>query len=232
MQRFEAIFLHGWGFGSDFWQPLLQRLGWESVSVPDFGFLRTFSGRQGQDLQKTIKNLQQKGMPVLAVGHSLGFSWLVDQALLPVGSVFVGFNAFGRFVSGEGFTEGVPERVLHRMQRSIKMDPLSVVNNFRKRCGAFPVPCNNMPHVQTLCWGLTMLKNINIYAHLVSLGSRVVIMGGTQDNLVSPEMLKASVPHTVRLVWQEGGHLLPQTHVEASAMLLQSLRQAMEQGSI
>ena len=89
-----------------------------------------------------------------------------------------------------------------------------------------------MPHVQTLCWGLTMLKNINIYAHLVSLGSRVVIMGGTQDNLVSPEMLKASVPHTVRLVWQEGGHLLPQTHVEASAMLLQSLRQAMEQGSI
>ena len=229
MQSVETVFLHGWGFDAHFWDPLLQYLGWDSVYVPDFGFFEEHNGYSvyGQTIEKTLKKLQQKGNPILAVGHSLGFLWLIGRAVLPVGSQCVGFNAFGRFASGGEFTQGVPIRVLERMKRHVMSDPISVVNHFRKRCGASPIPLTSTPDVETLCWGLDVLREFNVYTELVSLGQRVTIVGGMQDVLVSPEMLKASIPSTVRVLWEEGGHLLPQTHIQPCATLLQTIRYAM-----
>ena len=222
-----SVFLHGWGFGADFWQPVLDALNWTNTCAPDLGFV----GATGNTAEPTLDRLRQAGRPVFAVGHSLGFLWLAGQAALPAGSMLVGVNAFGRFAAAPDFEQGVPVRVLQRMRRGLAADAGTVVDDFRKRCGATTLPVGVTPHTQALQHGLDLLITGDVRQSLRERAGHVHLLGGRQDGLVPPDMTEASVPQGVPLVWQEGGHLLPQTHPAECAAYLETIRQSMEQHS-
>ncbi|MFT9014241.1 MAG: alpha/beta hydrolase [Acetobacter sp.] len=219
MQGLRAVFLHGWGFGPDIWTPVISRLGWDGVQTPDLGFL----GTTGASVDEVFERIGQEGRPVLAVGHSLGFLWLASQQGWPAGSIMVGVNAFGCFAARPDFAQGVSARILARMIKGLETDAAGVVNTFRARCGAPAVPEGCCVNVAPLRAGLDMLMQADVRTPLAGMAGRICILGGTEDAVVPPAMLAASVPGGVTTRWVEGGHMLPWTNPEACARLLRDV---------
>lgn len=210
------VFVHGWGCGPDIWEPVLEALDQPSACVLDLGYF----GASQSDTQQRLDAVLRGPQPVLAVGHSLGFLWLLSRGGWPKGTRFLGINAFGRFAAEEGFSQGVPLRMLTRMQTGLQRDAVQVVNNFRARCGVGPVTPNALC-VPALQDGLTELMTLDArpaLARLAAVPGAVKVLAGELDPIVSPDMTQASFPPGVPVEWEsEGGHMLPLTHLHVCA---------------
>ena len=108
------LLVHGWGLGPGLWHAVRRALPDWPCHALDLGFFGRPSGPVPVD------------RPWLAVGHSMGFLWLLhhlEQApwrAACVGLVSVaGFSRFGR---GEQFPHGVAPRVLARMRQRLAHD--------------------------------------------------------------------------------------------------------------
>ena len=220
-----VVLVHGWGFGPAFWTPVRERLGWSDVAVADLGF---FGGGQGLD-PISLAAFCQAGGPVLAVGHSLGFLWLASQVRLPEGSFLAGINAFGCFAARPDFSTGVAPRVLGRMIQGLYKAPLTVVNDFRARCGAVPLAGEIALDVPALTGGLKLLHEGDARATLAGMGERVAVLAGQEDPIVPQAMVVASLPATLDPLWVKGGHLLPQTDPATCATFVKRCRQTMRE---
>ena len=220
-----VLLVHGWGFGPAFWAPTRERLGWADVSVVDLGF---FGG--GQGLAPTaVASFCHGGGPVLAVGHSLGFLWLASQVPLPAGSVLAGINAFGCFAARPDFSAGVAPRVLGRMAQGLDKAPLTVVNDFRGRCGAASLPDDTQLDVPALTDGLALLREGDARARLAGMGARAAVLASEDDPIVPQTMSNASLPASLGLSWATGGHLLPQTDPDTCAAFVSRCRRTMRE---
>lgn len=210
------VFVHGWGCGPDIWEPVREALDQPSACVLDLGYF----GASQSDTQQRLDAVLRGPQPVLAVGHSLGFLWLLSRGGWPKGTRFLGINAFGRFAAEEGFSQGVPLRMLTRMQTGLQRDAVQVVNNFRARCGVGPVTPNALC-VPALQDGLTELMTLDArpaLARLAAVPGAVKVLAGELDPIVSPDMTQASFPPGVPVEWEsEGGHMLPLTHLHVCA---------------
>lgn len=224
----QLVFVHGWGCGPDIWEPVLKALNQPSAYVLDLGYF----GASQSDTQQRLDALLHGPQPVVAVGHSLGFLWLLSRGDWPKGSRFLGINAFGRFATEEDFSQGVPPRVLGRMQTGLQRDAAQVVNNFRARCGVGPVTSSDALCVPALQNGLTELMTLDVrpaLARLAAVSGTVNVLAGELDPIVSPDMTQASFPPGVAVEWEaEAGHMLPLTHSHVCAeaircMMLQNL---------
>ncbi|MFT8890555.1 MAG: alpha/beta fold hydrolase [Acetobacter papayae] len=221
-----VVLVHGWGFGPAFWAPMRERLGWSDVTVADLGF---FGGGQGVD-PTSLAAFCQAGGPVLAVGHSLGFLWLASQVSLPEGSFLAGVNAFGCFAARPDFSAGVAPRVLGRMIQGLDKAPLTVVNDFRARCGAAPLAEEMALDVPALAGGLALLREGDARTSLAGMQGRVAVLAGQEDPIVPQAMTVASLPPTLDPLWaKKGGHLLPQTDPDTCAAFVERCRQTMRE---
>ncbi|WP_215753622.1 alpha/beta fold hydrolase [Acetobacter sp. P5B1] len=216
------VFVHGWGCGPDIWEPVLEALDQPSACVLDLGYF----GASQSDTQQRLDAVLRGSLPVLAVGHSLGFLWLLSRGGWPKGTRFLGINAFGRFAAEDGFSQGVPQRMLTRMQTGLQRDAVQVVNNFRARCGVGPVTPNALC-VPALQDGLTELMTLDArpaLARLAEVPGTVKVLAGEHDPIVSPEMTQASFPRGVPVEWEsEGGHMLPLTHPHVCAEVVRCM---------
>lgn len=70
----------------------------------------------------------------IALGHSYGFSWLMQQPV-PWQAV-VSINGFTRFCRHPGHLEGTPVRLLDAMRERLVCEPRATVQEFYRRCGA------------------------------------------------------------------------------------------------
>lgn len=69
----------------------------------------------------------------IAVGHSYGFAWLMQQ---PVSwRAAVSINGFTRFCRRPGHPEGTPVRLLDAMRERLAQEPRATVQEFYRRCG-------------------------------------------------------------------------------------------------
>lgn len=219
------LMVHGWGFGSGFWRPLRHRLGrWEGVAV-DLGFF-------GQPNWPALPP-----GPMVAVGHSLGFLWLLK--LLAAGSDaprrekglaqrcvgLVSINGFARFAGGSDFPAGVPPRLLQRMRQRLPQAPEEVLETFRRQSGwAGATPCDAAGlRLEGLAAGLGWLAEWDGRPQLASLNKPVLALASVDDAIVPPALSEtsfAALPRA-RLHWQEqGGHLLPLTRPEVCASVM------------
>ncbi|KFL88588.1 Biotin synthesis protein BioH [Acetobacter malorum] len=223
----QLVFVHGWGCGPDIWEPVLKVLDQPSACVLDLGYF----GASQSETQKRLEAVLHGSRSVLAVGHSLGFLWLLSQGGWPKDTRFLGINAFGRFAAEEDFSQGVPPRMLARMQTGLQRDAVQVVNNFRARCGVGPVTADALC-VPALQDGLTELMTLDarpVLARLAEEPGTVKVLAGELDPIVSPDMTQASFPPGVAVEWEaEAGHMLPLTHSHVCAeaircMMLQNL---------
>ncbi|GAN68864.1 alpha/beta fold hydrolase [Acetobacter orleanensis] len=230
MTTLPVVFAHGWACGPDVWGPVLAALDLPSPCVLDLGYF----GASQQEAHKQVEVLRKAEQPVLVVGHSLGFLWLLSQGDWPEGSAFLGLNAFGCFAGSENFPQGVPPRVLARMRSGLTRDAAQVVTQFRTQCGLGPVTADVVcePALQE---GLTDLMTLDarpVLAHLREKGSTVKVLAGEQDPIVSPNMTQASFPSGVPIDWQaEGGHMLPLTHPHICAGVVRSMVSHMVENS-
>lgn len=227
MARLLPVFVHGWGFGPEFWQAVLAQLNWPDAVTLDLGFLAPATS--GAEKTVTLENILQHRQPILGIGHSLGFMWLMMQhrhGIWPTGSQFSGINTFACFASREDFPQGVAPRIVHRMKRGLGREPAAVVNDFRQRCGALPVQAERC-QPEELAQGLDILLTEDVRADLPS--GPLDILAGRQDEIALPDMTEASFPAPAHIRWVEnGGHVLPLTHPVECARFLEMLRNTME----
>jgi pimeloyl-[acyl-carrier protein] methyl ester esterase len=184
------LLVHGWGFDAGFWGPVREILGVDAAVVWDLGF---FGAPSRPPLPE--------GRKVVAVGHSFGLLWLLHHR--PVAwRALVAVNGFACFTCREGFPEGVAPRVLSRMISRFAEEPVQVVADFRARCGC-DVPLPAMRDDTSLLSGLQALVRWDERPAQVDLA-----LCGRNDALIPMAMSKASMPEE-RIVWHDGGHLLP-----------------------
>jgi pimeloyl-[acyl-carrier protein] methyl ester esterase len=222
------IFAHGWGLDPSFWDALLAspRLAGEEVVRIDLGF-RLAPGAapvRGQvveaaALQELLGSRWESGRPLVGVGHSLGFAWLLQSG--HAFDALVSVNGFPRFLRDEGFP-GVHPRLLARMRDKLPADPEGVTEEFLLRCG-LEGPQQGAVEDNRLAEGLAWLAGWDARDALAAHRGPLLALAGWEDPIVPPAMSEASFPaHALRWV-EGGGHLLPLTHVERCAKALATL---------
>ena len=223
----QPVFVHGWGFGPDFWSPVQAALGWTDALMLDLGFVEQAHPASFARALQQLQAVQVPGRAVLGVGHSLGFLWLAQHMDFACASKVVGINALAAFAARETFACGIPARVLQRMLKGLSDTPEKVLTDFRNRCGAPPTGC--APGVPNLRLGLDLLLTGDVRSRLAQRAEYCHVLAARQDPLVSTAMTEESFAGLADIQWVEGGHLLPQTHVQACAAFLRAVRETMEQ---
>lgn len=141
---------HGWGLDATSMQPLADALlnAFAANSVRcelfDLGF--------GGNAQRPRLDPDRAW---IAVGHSYGFAWLLQQAAnfqddtaaagvagnrasVAQWQAAVSINGFTRFCRQSGQPQGTPVRLLDAMLARLDSDPVATVQDFRQRCGIVP----------------------------------------------------------------------------------------------
>jgi len=184
------LLIHGWGFDGGFWAPLREVLECDAMAW-DLGFF-------GHPEQPPLP----ADRPVMAVGHSFGMLWLLHHR--PAAwRALVSINGFACFTRRETFPMGVAAAPLRRMISQCAEAPQRVVADFRIRCGGAPPPPTGLDQ-ESLMDGLQSLHGWDERPAPAQLA-----LCGRNDPIVSTAMSRACFAED-RIVWHEGGHLLPQ----------------------
>lgn len=188
-------FLHGWGFGKDFWSPLRTLLPEWLHAVDDRGY---FCAQH---------DLEISG-PAIAVAHSFGTMRLLAQP--PAGLAgLVAINGFTRFCADET-APGVPPRIVAQMRKAMAADPARVVQGFRAGCGIEDGFSSIDP--APLSADLDTMQSASLAAPAVP----VLSLEGARDHLLDRLTRDAQFPgaQIERAEQADGGHMLPLTHPE------------------
>ncbi len=196
------VFVHGWGFDAGFWTPLRGRLSHFETSALDLGFY----GKP-----KTYKN---QSHPIIAIGHSLGFLWLLREKPFPWDAL-IGINGFPRFTQAPDFPEGIPIHLLNKMRDEFATSPHAALDNFSRLCGDKGTwKADGAPDLEMFAKGLEWLERWDERAAFTIETAPVLLLAGTRDAVVPPAMSKAmaALNPAATLKWKDGGnHLLALT---------------------
>ncbi|RBM05430.1 alpha/beta fold hydrolase [Novacetimonas cocois] len=195
------VFMHGWAFGPEIWTPIQRQLTGRACINLDFGY---FSNERHVELPDG---------PFIAIGHSLGALWLLDQAPEQCRGMVL-LNGFARFAAAADFPEGVAPRILTRMMRALKSAPHATVEDFRRRAGT-DLPLPGTPQPERLAAGLQQLQDLDARQAICPPRFPLCCLAGTLDPIAPPGLTQGSLAQGTSIDWVEGGHLLPLTHVPA-----------------
>ncbi len=191
------VFVPGWGLGTSFWQPVQNLLGgliWKPI----------FSQSIAMHSLITTEN------KFIAVGHSLGFAWLLHY-FPGCWKGLVSVNGFTKFTRTTEFPEGVAPRVLQKMIARFSQEPSQVYAEFFRRCGNDNASLFPSGEIGELLGGLHALQEWDERETLHGQNIPVLALAGLHDPIVTPELTKKCFPN-IQIQWQAGGHLLPHTH--------------------
>ncbi len=188
MTRPTLLLLHGWGFDASFWDALTDLL-------PEFTTARWDRGYFGVP--------QRAAVPpdMLAVGHSLGAMILAHE--LPAQVPLIAINGFDRFAGDDA----VAPRLVERMRTRFDQAPATVLNDFRRRCGADAIA--RPLDTDVLGDDLALLARADP-PRLPP--RRTLVLQGGKDPILPRELREHAFVGSVRVACNDGGHLLPLTH--------------------
>lgn len=193
MIRPTLLLLHGWGFDASVWDDLVSLL-------PDFPVMRWDRGYFGTPLRSAPP------ADMLAVGHSLGAMILARE--LPAGIPLVAINGFDRF-TGE---DAVAPRLVERMRVRFDQAPATVLNDFRRRCGA--ETAMQPLDLATLADDLALLGRTDLSPVPPR---RILALQGGEDPILPPELRAHAFAGAAHVSCDDGGHLLPRSHPQFCA---------------
>lgn len=191
------LLVHGWGFDATFWKPL-------RAALPDMETVAWDLGFTGCPARPALP----EGRPVVAVGHSFGFLWLLMEQPVTWRHL-VAINGFPRFAQGDDWPAGVPIRVIERMIARFAGAPEAVHADFMTRAGlsatdlAATAGSLDRPRLDEGLKGLRHWDGRGRMAGPVSLA-----LAGRSDVIAPPALSEAGFARSP-LAWHEGGHLLP-----------------------
>jgi pimeloyl-[acyl-carrier protein] methyl ester esterase len=193
------VFVHGWGFDAQFWQPVAERL-------PEFARVFVEFGFHGAPPH------HPKVPGAIVVGHSMGFAWALANLPRPWAGA-IAINAFPRFTRSPDFVAGVAPRMVERMMGKFADEPKAVTTDFLTRCGV-EAPYVDDIRPQPLGEALSWLAVCDERQALKTIGCPVLALAGTRDAIV-PESMTRDAFAAHPLVLAEGAdHLLPRSHPE------------------
>ncbi len=182
------VFVHGWGFDASFWDGVRDALSDIPSTTIDLGFI----GSQASHPTPPIPT-----GPCMAVGHSLGFLWLLQNR--PVDwKGLISINGFARFPS---------PGPLARMIEMFDQTPEAATHGFLHSCGLEKMP--QILNKARLREGLDWLAEWDATAILASQSVPVLALSGSKDPIISGDVFSglSNVQHQS----YDGGHLLPRT---------------------
>lgn len=198
----------GWGFGDAFWKPVCERLKEFETHTLDLGFLTANTSVNPPIRTDTL---------TIAIGHSLGFQWLLGQANF-AWNAYVSVNGFTRFSHALDFRSGTPVRVVDAMIDKFSKKPSQVVADFHARCGhKWPPETFNETRLKD---GLTWLRDWDLRETFQALDRPGLVLAGATDPIVTPGMTNDCfhAKKGLQMYWHEtGGHLLPQSDPDWTA---------------
>ena len=190
----QFVLVHGWGFDTRIWAPMMERLPGASVTAVDLGFTG-----------ETSKTAPDWPDDTILVGHSLGAMWLMKK----VGGRCRGFVSIQGF---DRFCPHVPQRRVAALKRGLTQDPVRTMQAFWRSCGIAEPHENPALNVPRLSQGLDWLMHWDAREAKKALRCPMLILAAEDDQIVAPAMTKAIWGDAFVLWSQEGGHILPLRH--------------------
>ncbi|MBF0455371.1 MAG: alpha/beta hydrolase [Magnetococcales bacterium] len=218
MSQPTLLLVHGWGLGGGVWRKLLKRLDNPPHLALDFGFY----GKP--------KLAIPTDRPLIAVGHSLGFLWILRQLSqnAPWGEQVAGLisvNGFCRFAQGEDFSQGVHPHLLRRMKSGLRRDPIRVLADFRALGGLssdnfLSDAAKQRLDPNALAQGLEWLGAWDGRQVIRHWKKPILVLANRDDEIVTPQITEASFAplfgnQTDQIHWLTGGgHLGLLSHMD------------------
>lgn len=207
----QLLFVHGWGFDAGFWAPVIAHL-------PDADCVLAERGYFGAPVWPRVDG------PCLAITHSFGAMALLAEPPAQCRGL-IAINGFDRFCEGDG-RPGVPRRVVDRMLARLDRDPAAVLAEFRKRIGAGDAVDD--PVTPRLAADLVAMRDGDMRDATARLDRPVLAVDGAGDPLLPEAMRAAQFDGAARLTREtlDGGHLLPLTHPQLCAAMIDRFKAA------
>jgi pimeloyl-[acyl-carrier protein] methyl ester esterase len=199
------IFCHGWGFEPQSMHALAHHLHAHLPQARSWFVDLGFSGRPALPNWGKVKL-----NPCVAIGHSYGFAYLLQQAV--PWHAMVAINGFTHFCRVPGKKHGLTQALLDSTHARLALDPDATVCDFYARCGSDaamrPAPGR--------------LLGKNLAAALLRMRDMVVTLpncpwlaiAGDQDKIIPPALSEESFASSTngwdkQLIWAQADHLLP-----------------------
>lgn len=199
------VLVHGWGFDARVWDPLRRALGGLRTQTVDLGF---FGRARDPD--------PGGGEDVVAVGHSLGFLWLLRRR--PVRwRALVSIAGIPRFTRAPDYDHGVDPRVLARMRARLGRAPAATLADFRARAGAPDGQALTGVDAARLADGLAWLAEWDARGELAADGAPLLALAAADDAIVPMRLSEAVFAARPGTAWRRashGGHALPLSRPE------------------
>jgi len=187
------LFVHGWGLSASMWDSVRRHL----ADLPSITVELGFRGRC---------IVPQCAGPIVGIGHSLGFAWLLKNRPAPL-SALIGINAFASFTRQDHNEPGIDRRILARMRARCALQPEMVVSEFLARSGQ-PGLRDERLNTERLLEGLDWLRDWDLRADAAQEG-RIFILAAENDAIVTPAKITSDFQGR-RVDWSPtGSHLLP-----------------------
>jgi pimeloyl-[acyl-carrier protein] methyl ester esterase len=205
----EIIAYHGWGFDYTCWQ------SWSEAFVQQgWHFQASDRGYFGEPI--TPEFSAQSSGPKILLAHSYGLH-RCPIAQLQQTHLWVIFGSFLEFHPASRPQRRRSQAILQQMQQQLQLNPKSVLHQFKQNCYA-PLPWlshdHPLEHLDLLQQDLHHLGESQFHLADVPSPSRIVILHGRQDQIVSPVQGEALAQRLngSYLEIADAGHALPFTH--------------------
>ena len=213
--KYRLLFAHGWGFSKEFWKPVANLFQGFTIDYIDLGYLdnQVTSDKALQIIQKNQDN-------IIAIGHSLGFIYLLKQFPLKFYH-YVAINGFLRFSKADDFASGVPLRILQRMSKNIEKDSSAVLSQFYEQCQYHQTP-SLILNIEQLKIGLEWLEKNDFRSCLSTIQNRLTVIASDHDPVVSKEMTSHSFKNQPIQWVEDKTHILPIKKPELCASIIRN----------
>ncbi len=197
------VFIHGWGFNSQLWQPVRERLEGRKTGTIDLGFIK--GGETSWHDYET---------PAIYVGHSLGVLWLLHECqqgkVKPALKALISIAGFSNFMA---FTR--PE-TLAQMEEGLIKNPSGQLNHFWRAAGAKGWLDQPEANIDRLKEGLAWLESWDMSAVSKTIDAPIYSIAAKEDRIVPAEATRnewQSSPRHFPVIWHETApHTLPLSH--------------------
>lgn len=162
----------------------------------------------------------------LAIGHSLGFLWLLENRLITFDRL-VSINGFTRFCRSQDFSTGWPIRIVQRMRKQLAVDAEPMLTEFMSKSGAEREFLHQVQwqasDVAKLDWGLEALINLDVREQWNQFEGPTRAIAGTLDEIVTASHTRECFFGSDLQWLKSASHCLPLKFPEICAALVREL---------
>ena len=184
-----VVFAHGWGFDKTLWVDTIKRFKINDYYLLDFGYTGN----------RDIVNIFQTE-PVIGIGHSLGFAWLLQNLESPVCLISIsGFDCFFRIYDW---------RDIEVMRRNLTRNKQAQMRVFHKKAGTKLISVPNFKE-KYLIEGLNHLQTWDLNHKLNSLRIPIFALASKNDKIVPLSHSKRIFENRILKIISRGDHVIP-----------------------